>query len=133
MNGICLQNAYTKKWVAYTTLTVTLTQKTTLMATIKAVVRNARADGFLPVYIRIVHKSKPGYIKTDKIVSPKGIAKSGDIIDPVVNEYCAKAILRYSDMLNRVDSHNWSVRDVINYLNAENDDVCFCCCPIKLF
>ena len=68
------------------------------MATIKAVVRNARADGFLPVYIRIVHKSKPGYIKTDKIVSPKGIAKSGDIIDPVVNEYCAKAILRYSDM-----------------------------------
>ena len=43
------------------------------MATIKAVVRNARADGFLPVYIRIVHKSKPGYIKTDKIVSPKGI------------------------------------------------------------
>ena len=68
------------------------------MATIKAVVRNARADGFLPVYIRIVHKSKPGYIKTDKIVSPKGIAKSGEIIDPVVNEYCAKAILRYSDM-----------------------------------
>ena len=56
-------NAYTKK---------------TLMATIKAIVRNARADGFLPVYIRIVHKSKPGYIKTDKIVSPKGIAKSGE-------------------------------------------------------
>ena len=93
------------------------------MATIKAVVRNARADGFLPVYIRIVHKSKPGYIKTDKIVSPKEIAKSGDIIDPVVNEYCAKAILRYFDMLNRVDSHNWSVRDVINYLTAEIDEM----------
>ena len=28
-------------------------------------------------------------------------------------------------MLNRVDSHNWSVRNVINYLTAENDDVCF--------
>ncbi|MDD6025699.1 MAG: phage integrase SAM-like domain-containing protein, partial [bacterium] len=28
-------------------------------------------------------------------------------------------------MLNRVDSHNWSVRDVINYLTSENDDVCF--------
>ena len=82
-----------------------------------------RADGFLPVYIRIVHKSKPSYIKTDKIVSPKGIAKSGDIIDPVVNEYCAKAILRYSDMLNRVDSHNWSVRDVINYLTGEIDEM----------
>lgn len=75
------------------------------------------------MYIRIVHKSKPGYIKTDKIVSPKGIAKSGDIIDPVVNEYCAKAILRYSDKLNRVDSHNWSVRDVINYLTGGIDEM----------
>ena len=65
------------------------------MATIKAVVRKARTDGFFPVYIRIVHRSRMGYIKTDKIVSPKGIAKSGEIIDPVVNEYCAKAILRY--------------------------------------
>ena len=95
------------------------------MATIKAVVRKARTDGFFPVYIRIVHRSRMGYIKTDKIISPKEIAKSGEIIDPVVNEYCAKAILRYSDLLNRVDSHNWSVRDVINYLTAENDDVCF--------
>lgn len=95
------------------------------MATIKAVVRKARTDGFFPVYIRIVHRSRMGYIKTDKIVSPKGIAKSGEKIDPVVNEYCAKAILRYSDLLNRVDSHKWSVRDVINYLTAENDGVCF--------
>lgn len=93
------------------------------MATIKAVVRKARTDGFFPVYIRIVHRSRMGYIKTDKIVSPKGIAKLGDIIDPVVNEYCAKAILRYSDMLNRVDSHNWSVRDVINYLTGEIDEM----------
>ena len=62
------------------------------MATIKAVVRNARADGFLPVYIRIVHKSKPGYIKTDKIVSPNGIAKSGNIIDPAVLVFCCQRI-----------------------------------------
>lgn len=89
------------------------------MATIKSVVINARADDFFPVYIRIVHRSRMGYIKTDIIVSPKGIARSGEIIDPVVNEYCAKAILRYSDLLNRVDSHIWSVRDVINYLTAE--------------
>ena len=75
------------------------------MTTFKPCVQKQRADVFLPVYIRIIHKSKPSYIKTDKIVSPKGIAKSGDIIDPVVNEYCAKAILRYSDKLNRVDSH----------------------------
>ena len=54
------------------------------MATIKAVVRNVRTDGFFPVYIRNVHRSRMGCIKTDKIVSLKGIAKSGNIIDPAV-------------------------------------------------
>ena len=62
------------------------------MATIKAVVRKARTDGFFPVYIRIVHRSRMGYIKTDKIVSPKGIAKSGDIIDPAVLVFCCQRI-----------------------------------------
>ena len=95
------------------------------MATIIAVVRNARSDGFLVVYIRIVHKSKPGYIKNEKLITSKGIGKSDENIDQVVNEYCPKAILRYSDMLNRVDSSNWSVRDVITYLTTGNDDVCF--------
>ena len=75
------------------------------MATFKPCVQKQRVRWVLASVHKIVHKSKPGYIKTDKIVSPKGIAKSGDIIAPVVNEYCAKAILRYSDMLNRVDSH----------------------------
>ena len=62
------------------------------MATIKAVVRKARTDVFFPVYIRIVHSSRMGYIKTDKIVSPNGIAKSGDIIDPAVLVFCCQRI-----------------------------------------
>ena len=47
------------------------------MTTIKPVVRKARTDGFFPVYIRIVHNRKPGYIKTDKIVDAAHITKSG--------------------------------------------------------
>ena len=39
------------------------------MATFKAVVRKKRADGFYPVYIRIVHRSRMGYIKTDKLIT----------------------------------------------------------------
>ena len=62
------------------------------MATIKAVVRNVRADVFFPVYIRNVYRSRMGYIKTDKIVSLKGIAKSGDIIDPAVLVFCCQRI-----------------------------------------
>ena len=34
------------------------------MATFKVVVRKKRADGFYPVYIRVVHRSRMGYIKT---------------------------------------------------------------------
>ena len=73
------------------------------MATLKAVVRKQRADGFYAVYIRIVHRSRMGYIKTDKVISPKNVTASGDLKDPVVNEYCSRMILKYTDMLNRKD------------------------------
>lgn len=36
------------------------------MANFKALVRKKRADGFYLVYIRIVHRSRMGYIKTSK-------------------------------------------------------------------
>lgn len=35
------------------------------MATFKVVVRKKRADGFYPVYIRVVHRLRMGYIKTE--------------------------------------------------------------------
>lgn len=38
------------------------------MATFKAVIRKKRNDGFCPVYIRVIHGKKPGYIMTDKVV-----------------------------------------------------------------
>ena len=53
------------------------------MTTFKTVVRRKRADGFYPVYIRVVHRTKMGYISTGKIVTDKQILKSGDIKDPV--------------------------------------------------
>ncbi len=95
------------------------------MATLKAVVRKSRSDGFYPVYIRIVHRSRMGYIKTDKIVSSKQISKTGDIKDAVVNEYCGREILRYTDMLNRKDISKMSVAEVIEYLTRSESSVCF--------
>ena len=53
------------------------------MATFKTMVRYKRADGFYQVYIRVLHRSKSGYIKTDKYVTDKQITKSGDIKDAV--------------------------------------------------
>lgn len=90
------------------------------MANFKAVVRKQRVDGFYPVYIRLVHRRRMGYIKTDKVVSPKQIAADGDIKDAVVNEYCSRVILKYTDMINRKDISGLTVLEVIEYLTAEN-------------
>ena len=90
------------------------------MATLKAVVRKQRADGFYAVYIRIVHRSRMGYIKTDKIIIPKNVTANGDLKDPVVNEYCGRMILKYTDMLNRKDLSAYSVAEVIEYLTRDS-------------
>lgn len=95
------------------------------MTTIKPVVRKPRTDGFYPVYIRVVHNRKPGYIKTNKIVDADHIGKRGEITDPVVNKYCGNLILQYSDKLNRKDVSHWSVQEVIDYLTNEDDELCF--------
>lgn len=89
------------------------------MATLKAVVRKQRADGFYAVYIRIVHRSRMGYIKTDKVISPKSITASGEFKDPVVNEYCSRQILKYTDMLNRKNLTQYTVAEVIEYLTRD--------------
>lgn len=90
------------------------------MATLKAVVRKQRVDGFYAVYIRIVHRSRMGYIKTDKVISPKSITASGKFKDSVVNEYCSRQILKYTDMLNRKDLTQYTVSEVIEYLGIES-------------
>lgn len=89
------------------------------MATFKAVVRKQRADGFYAVYIRIVHRSRMDYIKTDKVISPKSITASGEFKDHVVNEYCSRQILKYIDMLNRKNLTQYTVEEVIEYLTRD--------------
>ena len=91
------------------------------MATLKAVVRNKRSDGLYPVYIRIVHRRRMSYIKTDKLICPKHVTENGDLKDAVVNEYCSRLILKYNDKLNRKDLKALSVMEVIEYLTRDSD------------
>lgn len=83
------------------------------MATFKTIVRYKRADGFYQVYIRVLHRSKSGYIKTDKFVTDKQLSKSGEIKDAVINKYCAQEILRYTELVNRKDVSGYSVTELI--------------------
>lgn len=95
------------------------------MATFKAIIRYKRADGFYQVYIRVVHRTKAGYIKTDKFVTDKRLSKTGEIKDPVVNEYCSREILHYTDMINRTDVSQYSISELIKFLLNSETDVCF--------
>lgn len=96
-----------------------------IMATFKTMVRYKRADGFYQVYIRVLHRSKSGYIKTDKYVTDKQITKSGDIKDAVVNSYCSQEILRYTELINQKDVSHFSVNELIDFLQNSDADACF--------
>lgn len=65
-----------------------------------------------------------GYIKTDKLITDKQITKNGEIKDIVVNEYCSREILRYSDMINRKDVSNYSVAELIEFLIHSDEEIC---------
>lgn len=95
------------------------------MAKFKGTVRFQRADGFYNVYIRITHKRKVAYLKTDKAVSPKGIDKNNNIIDPFVLKYCVVKINIYTELLNKIDSDNWELPQIIEYLENGSSDVSF--------
>lgn len=95
------------------------------MAMFKPVIRRPRKDGFFQVYIRVMQNRKPGYIKTDKVVTKDYLDKNNDITDPFVNEYCMRRILRFTELLNRVDSSKWTVKQIIEYVTKEDEDLCF--------
>lgn len=95
------------------------------MATLKAVVRTVRADGFYPVYIRVTHRRQSSFIKTDKMVTKKELTKSNEIKDPYVLQYCTQKILEYNDRLNKEKIEYWTVKEIAEFLISGNDDICF--------
>lgn len=97
------------------------------MATFKTCVQTKvkRTDGFYPVYIRVTQNRKVAYIKTNKLVNEHGLSKSMEVTDPIVMQYCMKQIVTWIDMLNRLETENWTVKEVVQYLNNGSNDVCF--------
>ena len=64
------------------------------------------------------------FIKTDKKVTDRQIVK-GEIQDAFVMKYTTALICEYQDRMNRVDSKNWTVEQVVQYLKQADDDICF--------
>lgn len=84
-----------------------------------------RKDGLWQVYIRVTHNRKAGYIKTDKLVSAAGLSSKMEVTDPVVVLACQKRIVEYADALNRVESAQWTIHEVMEYLKRGDEDVSF--------
>ena len=95
------------------------------MATFKPCVRKVRADGFWTVYIRCTHERQSVYMKTNKLVDKKGLGKSGDIKDSLVLLYCLNKIRTYVERLNSETISNWTIKEVVDFLENADADVCF--------
>lgn len=95
------------------------------MATLKICVQKQRKDGYYPVYIRVTHCRKIVFMKTDKVVSKKGLTRSGEVKDPFVLEILNRTVVDYMNRLNKVNVENWTVDEVVNFLRTGDEDISF--------
>lgn len=95
------------------------------MPTFNPVVRHPRKDGLYQVYVRIIHKGKPAYLKTDKVVAKNQVGKGGDIRDVFVKRFCLELAERFICRLNQLDISGWSATDIRDYLVKLGKDYSF--------
>ena len=96
------------------------------MATLKATVKSKRKDGMYVVYIRFAHNRKVSYLRTSWLVNDRGISRNKkDIIDPIVIQQTSKLIAQYYEQLNRIDTLNWTVKEIVDYIQKGKDGISF--------
>lgn len=96
------------------------------MATLKATVKSKRKDGMYVVYIRFAHNRKVSYLRTSWLVNAKGLSRDKrDIIDPIVNQQTSRLIAKYYDQLNRIDTQDWTVKEIVDYIQKGKDGISF--------
>ena len=96
------------------------------MATLKATVKSKRKDGMYVVYIRFAHNRRVSYLRTSWLVNDKGISRNKkDIIDPIVIQQTSKLIVQYYEQLNRIDTQNWTVKEIVDYIQIGKNGVSF--------
>lgn len=78
------------------------------------------------VYIRFTHNRQVKYIRTSWMVDDKGVSKDKqDIIDPFVSEQSSKVIAGYYSMLNRLDTQNWTAKEIVEFIQFGKDGISF--------
>ena len=96
------------------------------MAFFKAKVLRQRKDGMYVVYIRVTQNRKSKYIRTSWVIDSIGLSKDKlDIIDPFVAEQTSKVISGYYNTLNRIDTQDWTVCEIVDYLQKGKGGISF--------
>lgn len=95
------------------------------MTTMAICVQKQRKDGYWPVYIRVTHNRKLAYIKTSKMVNDRGLNSKKEVRDPYVVRSLSDTIAIYYDRLNRKNTDSWNVKQVVDFLLHDSEDICF--------
>lgn len=95
------------------------------MVNFKICIRNRNKNGFWPVYIRLIHKRKVGYMKTRWVVDKQGLSKNGSVKDVFVLEECSRMITEYIRRLNGLNISHWGLNEVKCFLSEERGCVSF--------
>lgn len=96
------------------------------MATLKATVKSKRKDGMYVVYIHFAHNRKVSYLRTSWMVNDKGLSRNKkDILDPSVIQQTSRLIDNYYNILNRIDTQDWTVKEIVDYIQKGKDGISF--------
>ena len=96
------------------------------MATLIATVKSKRKDGMYVVYIRFAHNRKVSYLRTSWMVNDKGLSRNKkDILDPSVIQQTSRLIDNYYNILNRIDTQDWTVKEIVDYIQKGKDGISF--------
>lgn len=96
------------------------------MASFKTVVQYKRPDGFYQVYIRLIHHKQVKYIRTDKMVTDKGLEKgTKNVKDVFVLKQTTEKITEWMEQLNKKDIRLWSANDIADFLIHGDEDISF--------
>ena len=94
------------------------------MVNFEPCIRNFKSNGYAQVYIRAIKFKEMQYITTSYAVTSSQISKN-KIIDYSIIVEVAPIIKSYYEKLNNVFHDNWSLKEVLEYLNRDSEEISF--------
>ena len=95
-----------------------------VMVTFNPCIRGLRSDGCAKVYIRVTKDRVVDYMATDYIALEKDVQGK-----KVTNQYilmqCLILVNGYVERINKVNSKNWSTKEVIAFLERADEEISF--------